>query len=291
MLKKLVKYEWKSTWKMGVIILLAIAGMTLIGTLGVVLPINYLQNNDLHSDETAVAGAFLAMALITSVMLYIVTFVGVTYGMLIYHGVRFYKTMYSDEGYLTHTLPVTSKQLLISKTLVAGIWYLLVGLGIILSIGILVGALFGSLIDDSMMRELAQMHREMELMMEVDSSYIFSIIHGIVYMIAAIIITPFSTMMILFGCLTVGQLSKKYKAFMGILVYIGVTFATSIVGNIVRFVFTIWSDIVRAAGNQTMSSFLLTFGSYDMAILLSLGMAVGFYFGSRHILNKKLNLE
>lgn len=276
---------------MGIIILLAIAGMTLIGTLGVVLPVKYIQSRDLGATAGTMSTRFVSLMMIMSVMLYIVTFTGVTYGMLIYQGVRFYKTMYSEEGYLTHTLPVTPKQLLLSKTFVAGLWYLFVGLGIIMSIGILIGTLLGSLLDARVMRELSQILREMERYMESNQSYLFSLIHGIIYMIAAVIITPFSTMMILFGCLTVGQLSKKYKAFMGILVYIGVSFANSIVSSIVKYLFAYLSDIAYKANNWAMSSFLMTFGSYDMILLISLGLAVGFYFISRFILDKKLNLE
>ena len=291
MLKKLIKYEWRETWKMGLIILLAIAGITLVGTLGVVLPVNYIQSRNLGNTTGTMSAGFMSLMLTMSAMLYVVTFVGVNYGMLIYQGLRFYKTMYSEEGYLTHTLPVTPKQLLFSKTFVAGIWYLLVGLGIILSIGILIGTLFGSLMNTGAMRDLSQILREMERTMELDESYLFSLIHGIIYMIAVVIIKPFSKMMILFGCLTVGQLSKKYKAFMGILVYIGVWFANSIVNSTVKYIFTALSDKAYMANNQAMSNFLMVFGSSDMTLLILLGLAVGFYYLSCFLLNKKLNLE
>lgn len=289
MLKKLIKHEWKSTSKIGVVLLLVIAGMTLFGTLGVVLPVNYIQSHRL-ADGDEMATYLLTMTIFMSVVLYIITFVGVTYGMTIYQGVHFYKTMYSEEGYLTHTLPVTPRQLLVSKTLVAGIWYLLVGLGIILSIGILLGTLFVSLIDFDTVRQMRMMESEMrEMLQSLRASTSYALIHAAIYIIMAVIITPFSTMMMLFGSLTVGQLSRKYRAFIGILVYIGVVFVNSILGNIIRGVFSVLGML--AEDNSGLASFLITFGPYDTILLLNAGLAVAFYFISQYILKKKLNLE
>ena len=44
----------------------------------------------------------------------------------IYIAVRFYKNLYTDEGYLMHTLPVTPRQLLVSKLTVGSLWSFLV---------------------------------------------------------------------------------------------------------------------------------------------------------------------
>ena len=38
---------------------------------------------------------------------------------------RFYRTVYGDEGYLTHTLPVKSRDIIISKTVSAFLWIVL----------------------------------------------------------------------------------------------------------------------------------------------------------------------
>lgn len=284
MLKKLIKYEWKNTSKMGGIILLAIAGMTLIGVLGIALPISYLSNETI-TDENGLFATLLIMTVMMSMMLCFFTLVGVSYGLMIYFGVRFYKTMYSEEGYLTHTLPVTPRQLFLSKTLVAGLWYLLVGLGIVLSVGILIGT--GFIIPlggfDGIRRFLAMMPDMLDSVPWAD------VIHGIIYVLAAMLITPFSTMIMLFGSLTVGQLFNRFRAFMGILVYIGVTFVNSILANIIRLPFALLAAI--AGEESALGRFFLFFGSYDMVIIVALGVAVAFYFISQHILKKKLNLE
>ena len=293
MLSKLIKHEWKSTSKMGIVTLLTLAGMTLVGTLGIALPVNYfIQNYSMPgsrvmSDQESMYTVFATLTVMMSFMLIYLTFLGVAWGMIIYHSVRFFKTMYSEEGYLTHTLPVTPAQLLVSKTLVAGMWYFLVELGIILSVCILVGALLFSLSDSNM----AGMLREFGYMwdtIEKDAAFGLTAAHMIILVVMALLVTPFSMMMTIFGSLTVGQLSRKYKAFMGILVYIGVMFVTAILSSIFRTIFMISAAVV---GSEELEGFFLIFGNYDMTILLSAGMAVGFYFISHYILKSKLNLE
>ncbi|MGN1166446.1 MAG: hypothetical protein ACI4S2_08500 [Lachnospiraceae bacterium] len=46
----------------------------------------------------------------------------ISMGTLLIIAVRFYKNIFTDEGYLTHTLPVKSSQHLISKTVSGSIW-------------------------------------------------------------------------------------------------------------------------------------------------------------------------
>lgn len=288
MLKKLIKHEWKSTSKIGCIGLLAIVGITLIGLVGIVLPLNYIENVSIAEEDT-VFFVFLTMAMVMSIFFYIFALMGVSFGVLIYMGVRFYKTMYSDEGYLTHTLPVTPKQLLLSKTLIAGLWYFLSTLGIVLSVVALIWAAFGSLGGLSLSQQWALIGDMMGELLRDNEEQIFFLIHGIVYVLAMVIVTPFSTMMILFGSFTVGQLSRKYKALMGILVYFGVAFANSILCNVVKYLFMVWA--VLSVDNPVLNQFFLSFGSYDIPLLVSAGIAIALYFISGNILTRKLNLE
>ena len=57
-----------------------------------------------------------------SIIFYFILFIGVSWGTQIIIAVRFYKNIFSDEGYLTNTLPVTRGQLLLSKTIAGSIW-------------------------------------------------------------------------------------------------------------------------------------------------------------------------
>ena len=63
----------------------------------------------------------------------------------------------------------------------------------------------------------------------------FEVVHIIGSMLLALIVTPFSTMMTLFGAITIGQLASKYRALMGILAYFGVSVINGVVSYIISF--------------------------------------------------------
>lgn len=290
MLGKLIKYEWKSTYKMCGIIIMVIAGVTLVGALGFVLPFKLIME-DSEALEESMMGAFWAMMMMMSMMLYIIALVGASYAMMIYQGVHFYKTMYTDEGYLTQTLPVTPRQLLFSKTLVAGIWNLLVGLSIGISIMILIFAFISSVAPPEAWRELDEVWRELqrELARDMDAQLGFNIAHAVLSLLLMFILTPFCTMMTMFGALTIGQLSKKYKALIGILSYFGAMIVQSILMQILQFVFTFGNVLFQ---NSTRTeNYTNVFGTYDSSIVVALIMGVSMYFVAHHILTRKLNMD
>jgi len=51
--------------------------------------------------------------------------------------VHYYRSMFSDEGYLTHTLPVKSWEILLSKVLSAAVWMIIGAVSIVLGIFII----------------------------------------------------------------------------------------------------------------------------------------------------------
>jgi hypothetical protein len=288
MLGKLIKYEWKGTYKICGLMLLAIAGVTLVGALGFVLPFN-LVVKDSEAFEDSIAGVFWIMLMAMSMVLYIIMLIGVSYGMLIYHGVRFYKTMYSDEGYLTQTLPVSDNQLIVSKTLVAGLWYLFAGLGIAVSAGILVAAMMVSMNEGgTLWKDMGEMM--VEIRFSLDAQTRLSMIHVCVSLILMLLITPFSAMLVLFGSITIGQLSRKYKALMGILAYFGAMFVNMILTYILQFVFTFGTLLTTSVAGVSAGSTNVA-GTYDSALLVSLIMGAAMYFISHYILTRKLNMD
>lgn len=58
-------------------------------------------------------------------VMFIAGLLAVTVGVLIVIGIDFYQTMYGREAYLTHTLPVSSTELILSKFLIAAFWVLI----------------------------------------------------------------------------------------------------------------------------------------------------------------------
>ncbi len=129
MLRKLIKYDFKALSRY----LIVIHAMLLItAVLGRLLFVGRLM-----SDPGRLSNAG-AIATIIGIIIYVILFMTAVFGTMLMIAICFYKNLYSDEGYLTHTLPVTRGQLLISKTVSGSVWMLLDMMMVILSLFILV---------------------------------------------------------------------------------------------------------------------------------------------------------
>jgi hypothetical protein len=106
MLGKLIKHEWKAVGKILAIVHLALILMAIVGK--IMLSIQVLSE----------AGLLWRMLL----LIYVFSVIAVGVGTHIYLAIRFYKNMYTDEGYLSFTLPVKSWQHIFFKN--TGIFYL-----------------------------------------------------------------------------------------------------------------------------------------------------------------------
>lgn len=291
MLRKLLKYEWKNTGKMSLLMLAALGVVTLLGVIGFVLPVSSLTGRGSYADDSTWGTLISVIVAMSTLMVYILILFGVTYGMLIYMGVHFYKTMYSDEGYLTHTLPVTPAQLIISKVLNGGIWYGLVVILIGVSVLVLVVAMLISLSGTAnFAKEAEALWRELFFVFRDNLSG--QMIHIMVSFLLIMLITPFSTMMSLLAAITIGQLASKYRAFMGILAYFGICVANGMVSYIASIIGSFGNRVVsgmnEAIGMNKVSNLTLT---YDTSVITTIVMSVLLYFVTHMILTKKLNME
>jgi len=106
MLKKLIKYDIKSTWR-------DFTGIYLSILLGVII-LPFIFNN-VNNDFIVITGGFIAFGIIIAVI--VVTIISLF---------KIFNTnLYSKQGYLTLTLPVTSRQILSSKLIVSSMWIVL----------------------------------------------------------------------------------------------------------------------------------------------------------------------
>ncbi len=128
MLTKLLKYEFKDTARIipfFYLITLIFAGMVLSAK---ALNIKWFQVTTS------------ALLLLLGIAVSVITFVIIV--------MRFYKNLFSNEGYLMFTLPVKPYKLLTSKTIVSFFW-------MILSYGVSIGALYTSMYGLGVMGELS----------------------------------------------------------------------------------------------------------------------------------------
>lgn len=122
MLGKLLKHEWKAVWKVPVLLIVILMLSAVMAGLTFALPI---------WDSEWVG---LPLSGVMLILMFYFAMIAVTVGIMIYFAVRYYKNMFTDEGYLTHTLPVTARQLLLNKTIVMSVWNLIAMMAVAASI-------------------------------------------------------------------------------------------------------------------------------------------------------------
>ena len=279
MLGKLIKHEWKSTYKTGCLMLIAMALITFFGWLSFQTPMwRTMGEGGSRFSWLDIFGAF-------TLVMYVILLVVVNVGILVYIGVHFYKTMYTDEGYLLHTLPVTKHEILISKILVGSLWVLIVVFSMYLSIFLLGFAMAWAIVPDQYTfleswqgfsegaGDLFRMAGQ-ELGIEFGVWFVTAIITSL--------ISPFITLTTLFGAISIGQLASKHRVLMAILSYIGIMIAESIISSIIRsFVtFSSLSSFGTYVGRSAHSNFLI-----------KLLIAVCLYFVSWYVTSNKLNMD
>lgn len=113
MLKKLLKYDFKAVGRLWWIMAVVVLCMSFAGSFVLRFVIENIDNENM---------AFLCLIGILFLIACILCIVGsviVTYILVFW---RYYHHLFSDEGYLTFTLPVKRRDILLSKTLNSTIW-------------------------------------------------------------------------------------------------------------------------------------------------------------------------
>ncbi len=114
MLGKLIKYEFKHTSKTMFTTFVVLAFATLMGSIA-------LYQVDRGAGDK---GTFLEIISAAMLVLYFIAIIGIYCVDFIYLCYHYHKTMYSSQGYLTHTLPVSPTAVFNVKILTAFIWML-----------------------------------------------------------------------------------------------------------------------------------------------------------------------
>ncbi|GFI23721.1 hypothetical protein IMSAGC011_02511 [Lachnospiraceae bacterium] len=285
MLGKLLKYEWKGLRFPFLIMLIVLAGTTAL-TCGVIFTINP------KFDETIVG--YSVMALMLSILLYYFGIIGCSLGTMLIVVIRFYKTCYTDQGYLTHTLPVSTKQLLNTKIFAAVIANLMMVLAIGFSILIIIQ--MGLHHAFSFMPEFT--YDEFYTMCVEGFSYAFrdfeeelGISFGlyITYLIAYFIIGLIANIVTVFGCVSLGQLFTKHRIVGAIAAYFIVQFILQILGYFTAI--PMYSRMLKGTYMEDATVFGVMSPTMNLTLLTVVIVAIIMYFINLHMMTKKLNLE
>lgn len=285
MLATLLKYEWKGLSTPLLIMLIVLGGTTAL-TCGVILTIN-------PKYDEAIAW-YSAMALVLSIFLYYFGLIGCTLGTMLIIAIRFYKTCYTDQGYLTHTLPVSTKQILNAKILASILIYVLMMLAIAATIYIIfevaIHHIFSFFPDDydelrrSFSRSLSSLFYEFED--ELGIRFGAYIAYWVFYFIIAL----FANIVTVLGCVSLGQLYSKHRIIGAIAAYFVVNFIRQIIGYICTI--PMYSKMIMADSyGSDLTAFSIMSPTMNLTLLMTVAVAVAMYFVNLHMMTRRLNLE
>ena len=271
MLKKLFVHEWKDSWKLVTIFNAILVVFTIIGIFALYNG-NWLEAMDKN--------AWYASVYVSYFMLYYFAILALGLATTIYFLMRFYKNLYTDQGYLMHTLPVTSHQLILSKAFVMYIWQLISGCVMIVSILLLVNSLVLGMENTSIFIEIFKLDFDDLNLTFLDVLCCF---------IVLLILIGAQIFSIMFGYLAIslGQLSKNHKLISSIGIYVGMQAALQMLFSILQLGFNL------AAINMKVEDISegLVFAILLLVAIVIFAADAGMYMGSNHIMKNKLNLE
>ncbi len=198
--------------------------------------------------------------------------------------VRFYRHLFSGEGYLTFTLPVTPTQHLWVKLLCALVCQCLT-VFVIFAAALLLGA---GAVDTEAFKALAYLFRM--AYGEVGVHTVLFIIEFFVLLLSASV----TEMLVYYFCIAVGQTFKKNRVLAAVGVYFLYTIVVQVISTVISIVFTVgaaflpidqWMEWIE----RNLCMFIHGFAGLGFAV--SVGLSAVFFLLTRSILHKKLNLE
>lgn len=265
MLGKLMKYEWKATWKM-------LLPMNAFIVLMSILVFMTVQMSFFDSDN-----GFVTITGFVVIFTYVFSMIGIAIGTIIYLIYRFYTSVYGDEGYLLHTLPVDKHHIIIAKALVSAGWVIINSIVIYFSVLFILSS--------------AQV-RFMDMMMSVGEEYIefmndYNTVSGFgtLMTLIASLFSVFARILKIMACASLGQMASNHKVLASFGFYYGIYVVQRMFGMLSLAILGL---IYEAAGDSSFGLFSL---SWETELISGLIYCAVFYFITWYMMDKKLNLD
>lgn len=258
MLGKLIKYDFMATARTflplyGALIILSAVNRILF-TLGLAVP---------SIVGTTVSGILMGAICVVTLVLTIQ---------------RFSRNLLGREGYLMFTLPVSVDWLIVSKAIVSAVWFIAGGAAMALSIFVMASREF------DFQQFLAGLSEVTRALADLGPHGGLFITEGVIFCILALL----SGVLLIYACISLSMLAGRHRGLLSFGWFVGFT----IVGQIIMAWlvsgarstdFIAWLDAMN--GTAAAHAFMLIF------IAAALAVCAVFYFITRFMLSRKLNLQ
>lgn len=207
--------------------------------------------------------------------------------------VNFHKSLYGEQGYLTFTLPVKSWKLLLSKVIMATVWFVLAFAAIFGSMYVIYFVCRDELIGQDAFDVLSSMLAEV-----ADINISGVIVTVIAKLILAFITFSFYILTIFFtSTLANTRLFQSHNVLWTILLFLPIMFVSNKIAVFInqRVVFTLFfidDKIKLVTDNLEYQSLYLTTNGIDLgSIFVYLVLGVALFFATHFIMSKKVNIK
>ncbi len=270
MLAKLIHFEFKSTYKLFLILI----GAEFL--LSIVLGVSVNTNLKIMSEQMAYDPFYTSNSSTVSfiLVLMVVGIVVATFMMIFGSSVqRFHKNLLSGQGYLMHTLPVTTWQLVLSKVITYMIYVILFVLAqLVCLVGMIIGT--GQFIDLIRSLNFDWLLRVLKMVLDL----------GFIELCATYLFSASQFLLLIYLCYSVGNLFPEHRLLVGIATFI-------ILGIVVPSLFQVPSIFVVTFGAVQFMNALNHMSYQTMTLIYSVVMNVIFFAANVYILRYHLNLE
>lgn len=278
MVKKLIKYDFSSYFRLLLPVQLIILGFALLNrTIQFFEPVRSADPEGFMKTFGTVYNGFF----VSSLVLYIISIFVCLLMTVIVGIVRFYQGMYTNEGYLSHTLPVTPAQHICAKLLTSIIFFFGGLLAIFVSFMIITA---GNVNIEVFKAFFYLIHRWFQ---DYGLNGGFYILEIILLMICMLI----RTYLKLFFCISVGQLAKRKKVLLAFGVYFGIYVARQMIGTVFIIIGMVGYDLVEKILDWlTVNSAISNHIVVSVFILFEAIFSLVYFLFTKYIMSKKLNL-
>lgn len=272
MFAKLIKHEWKSISPLLTILSICALGAGLLGA-GAYRFMEYSSEQLLTSDAYLIPSLLTGMALGGICLVLVAYYVSVQ--IILYF--RFYKSRFTDEGYLTFTLPVTAGNIFWSSYLVTLIWIVISNLLTILSFFLI--PYLGTLGTEEQLtfQGFKDFFALIKILYEDGAGV------NLIVLLISTVISMLTTIVFCMNAITIGSiLAKKHKLLAALGIYVGANAAM----NAVSSIFTGFAFIVSLGmGSESFINFI-----YVVQLIFVAAFAAGAFCLDIHLMKNKLNL-
>ena len=259
MLGKLLKYEYKATSRYFIGLYIVLALLTIGNKFMLII-------EDTSDVQLRVVDILFGIIMAS----YVIAIIAIAVATVVLMLRRFYFNMLKDEGYLTFTLPATVGQHIASKMIVCITW--------VIATVVLTGVSIFVVTYSKDIDYARGISYSVQKLTQLGAwGYVAE---GIIAAIVTVIGMP----ILMYACLSIGQLYTKHRVVGAILAYIGYYIINQVVSSV--FLVICMHSLGNSYDISAFANQIFIFG-----IVLSIVVSIASYIATYYILSKKLNLE